>query len=94
VELAEYRNSFRRRFEQAAAAAERDFDGVRAPVEATDFIGLALADAERIAERAEIVDVRLWVFPPPPFSAVTADLRPGRLNLLVADGVVLEAGYG
>ena len=57
------------------------------------FIGLALTDAEEVA-RAEHLRVRVFGPPTQRGGVMTAEFAPDRLNLLVRDGIVVDAAIG
>jgi len=56
-------------------------------------VGMSRRDAESAAEVDGVAQVRILEVPARPDAALTADLRPGRLNLLIDDGRVVRAAF-
>ena len=70
---------------------DRLFSGKRP---APDFMGITVDRARSRAAAKQIPLRELVVDPEGRFEqALTLDLRPGRLNVVVARGVVVRAGY-
>lgn len=57
------------------------------------YVGMSREDAEAAARSDGIAQIRVVDIPSPPGSALAADYRPGRLNLLIVDGQVVRAAF-
>jgi len=57
------------------------------------YIGMGRDEAQAAATSNGIAQVRVLEVPVPPGSAWTADFRPGRLNLMIAEGRVVRAAF-
>jgi hypothetical protein len=57
------------------------------------YVGMTRQEAESAASANGVIQLRIMDIPSPPNLAVTADIRPQRLNLLVVEGRVVRAAF-
>lgn len=57
------------------------------------YVGMSRDEARAAATSNGIAQVRVFEIPAQPRTAWTADLRPGRLKLMIAEGRVVRAAF-